>query len=215
MTLLAVGTNLPDALSGAALAGRIGAPLYITRTECVPTPVKSSVTTLGAAKRVAHGSAVSVSDDAAANLGCLVGAAPRIMGTARVGETLSSVAPVSDWTPGTMLSYRWSAGGAPIAGQTGQTLTLTDAQRGKMITLEVTGTLSGYVTSSFTSSVVGAVAAAVAVPTIPGNPGNSVNCTDFSTWAAANAWYLRYFPYYGDVARLDQVNDGIPCEELR
>jgi hypothetical protein len=48
----------------------------------------------------------------------------------------------------------------------------------------------------------------------PANPGDNVNCTDFATWAQANAYYQTYFPYYGDVARLDQDNDGIPCETL-
>jgi hypothetical protein len=49
---------------------------------------------------------------------------------------------------------------------------------------------------------------------VPANPGNAVNCGDFSTWAAANDWFATYFPYYGDVAQLDGDNDGIPCESL-
>ena len=28
------------------------------------------------------------------------------------------------------------------------------------------------------------------------------------------AWFDTYFPYYGDVARLDGDNDGEPCESL-
>nr|WP_325210951.1 excalibur calcium-binding domain-containing protein [Salinibacterium sp.] len=51
-------------------------------------------------------------------------------------------------------------------------------------------------------------------PTTPGNPGDVRNCTDFNTWAEANAWFQTYYPLYGDVARLDQNNDGIPCETL-
>ena len=50
--------------------------------------------------------------------------------------------------------------------------------------------------------------------THPANPGDAVNCTDFRTWAEAQAWYDRYFPLYGDVARLDSDGDGIACESL-
>ena len=49
---------------------------------------------------------------------------------------------------------------------------------------------------------------------VPDNPGNTKNCSDFSTYAAAKAWFDTYFPYYGDVARLDGDNDGEPCESL-
>ena len=50
--------------------------------------------------------------------------------------------------------------------------------------------------------------------TVPSNPGDNVNCDDFSTWRAAQNYFDRYYPYYGDVARLDQDNDGIACETL-
>ena len=58
-----------------------------------------------------------------------------------------------------------------------------------------------------------------AVPTTiasdaPANPGNSKNCGDFPNYAQAKAWYDTYFPYYGDLARLDGDNDGEPCESL-
>lgn len=58
--------------------------------------------------------------------------------------------------------------------------------------------------------------AATAPPTTirPGNPGDSKNCSDFSTWAAAQAWFNLYYPYYGDVANLDSDGDLIACETL-
>ncbi len=49
----------------------------------------------------------------------------------------------------------------------------------------------------------------------PSNPGDSKNCSDFATQAQAQAWFDTYFPYYGDVAKLDGDNDGIACESLR
>ena len=48
---------------------------------------------------------------------------------------------------------------------------------------------------------------------IPPNPGNTKNCDDFDTYQEAKEWFDYYFPYYGDVARLDgNDNDGLPCE---
>ena len=48
----------------------------------------------------------------------------------------------------------------------------------------------------------------------PGNPGDSKNCSDFNTQAQAQAWFDTYYPYYGDVAHLDNDHDGIACETL-
>ena len=50
--------------------------------------------------------------------------------------------------------------------------------------------------------------------TAPSYPGDTVNCGDFTTWAAANDWFWTYYPSYGDVARLDQDNDLVACEGL-
>ena len=46
------------------------------------------------------------------------------------------------------------------------------------------------------------------------NPGNTKNCSDFSTYTEAKTWFDTYFPHYGDVARLDGDGDGEPCESL-
>ena len=49
---------------------------------------------------------------------------------------------------------------------------------------------------------------------IPANPGDIKNCPDFTTYDEAKRWFDTYYPYYGDVAKLDGNNDGIPCEKL-
>jgi hypothetical protein len=41
-----------------------------------------------------------------------------------------------------------------------------------------------------------------------------MNCGDFGTHAAAQAWFDTHYPYYGDVAGLDGDGDGIACESL-
>lgn len=43
---LALGTNFPDALSGGALAGVLGAPLYVTPSSCVPATIISQLSDL-------------------------------------------------------------------------------------------------------------------------------------------------------------------------
>lgn len=53
-------------------------------------------------------------------------------------------------------------------------------------------------------------------PPVPGdgNPGDTKNCSDFATQREAQAWFDRYFPRYGDVAKLDSDGDGRACETL-
>ena len=48
----------------------------------------------------------------------------------------------------------------------------------------------------------------------PPNPGDVVNCDDFPTWAAAQAYFDLYYPLYGDVAGLDSDGDLIACATL-
>ncbi|WP_291380487.1 cell wall-binding repeat-containing protein, partial [Demequina sp.] len=67
---LATGTNFPDALAGAALAGRLGAPLYITTPSCAPTPIWVSVNALAPSKTVVLGGTAVVSGAAARNDSC-------------------------------------------------------------------------------------------------------------------------------------------------
>ncbi|MDT0141470.1 cell wall-binding repeat-containing protein [Microbacterium sp. PRC9] len=69
-TFLASGNNFPDALAGAALAGYLAAPLFITAQECVPPVIHSAINGIGASMRVVMGGPNAVSDAAAANTVC-------------------------------------------------------------------------------------------------------------------------------------------------
>lgn len=135
---LANGLGFADALAGAALAGRLSAPLFITQAACVPAAVHDAIADLGAAKKVVLGSTAVVGAAAASNTKC--------------APPPSKPAPPAPPKP--------------------------------------------------------------TPPTKPANPGDTKNCSDFKTWAEANAWYKKYFPYYGDIAKLDGDHDGIPCETL-
>ena len=89
--------------------------------------------------------------------GKLAGATPTISGTARVGSTLTAKA--GTWSPSPVkLSYRWYRSGASISGATKSTYTLTSADRGKKITVKVTGSKSGYVSVAKTSAATKTVA---------------------------------------------------------
>lgn len=50
------------------------------------------------------------------------------------------------------------------------------------------------------------------LPGKPPNPGDTKNCADFGSQGEAQTWFLRYYPYYGDVARLDADHDMFACE---
>jgi len=167
---LATGTNFPDALAGAALAGRLGAPLYVTSAACVPDPVRNSIIWLAPSTKVVMGGTSVVSAAAASNTGCLAAAVPTISGSAKVTSTLT--ASPGAWTSGSTFRYQWYANGAAISGATGKTLALGTAQHGKRISVKVTGSKSGYTTASATSKVT----AVVSYPDRTKPVGGSWNC---------------------------------------
>jgi hypothetical protein len=84
-----------------------------------------------------------------AGLRTLKSTTPKISGTARVGKRLS--VKVGTWTSGTKRSYQWYASGKAIKGATKSTLVLSNSQKGRTITVKVTGSKSGYKTVSKTS----------------------------------------------------------------
>ena len=83
--------------------------------------------------------------------GTLTAHVPSIVGTAKVGATLS-VRPGA-WGPAPVTkSYRWKANGANIAGGTRATYKIAAAVKGKRITVTVTGAKPGYVSAARTSA---------------------------------------------------------------
>ena len=68
---LATGTDFPDALGGAAVAGLLGAPLFTTSPSCMPASVKKGVENLGADSRVVFGGTGAVSNAAANGTVCV------------------------------------------------------------------------------------------------------------------------------------------------
>ena len=75
--------------------------------------------------------------------GTLTGANPTIAGTAKVGQILT--AKPGTWGPSPVtLNYQWFRGTTAISGATAATYKLVTADKGKTITVKVTGTKTGY-----------------------------------------------------------------------
>jgi hypothetical protein len=80
-------------------------------------------------------------------LGAIRAHSVKIAGKTKVGRTLS--ARTSAWSPKPVrLAYTWYRNGKKIGGQTKRTYKLRSADKGKRITVRVTGTKPGYATSS-------------------------------------------------------------------
>lgn len=62
VVFLAVGTNYPDALSGGAVAGAFGAPIYVIPRECIPSYVLDDIESFGATQVIVLGGPGSVAD---------------------------------------------------------------------------------------------------------------------------------------------------------
>ena len=77
---------------------------------------------------------------------------PTISGTPDVGKTLK--ASVKAWSPTVTLKYQWLRDGKAISGATKSSYTLTKSDAGKKISVKVTGSKSGYETTSKTSKAV-------------------------------------------------------------
>lgn len=113
------------------------------------------------------GSGVSGSVSLTVTPGTLSSATPVITGAARVGEALS--ADPGSWAPAPVsLSYQWYADSVAIAGATERTFTVTAAETGKRISVQVTGSREGYLASSVTSIQTEPVAA-VSSPIVTGS----------------------------------------------
>jgi hypothetical protein len=114
-------------------------PSYTPRPADLAEPVHVAVT----GTRPGYPDVTTTSaDTAAVGLGVLTATKPTIGGKAQVGRTLT--ARPGAWTSGTTFTYAWFADGIAIKHATAQRLVLTKAQRGKRITVRVTGAHPGY-----------------------------------------------------------------------
>lgn len=109
---VASGENFPDALSGGALAGRLGAPVLLVTRNGIPAVIATELTRLKPVKIVVLGGTASVSDAVKA---ALQKKAPttRIAGADRYA--VSAAVSVSGFTPGVPVVYLASGENFPDA----------------------------------------------------------------------------------------------------
>jgi hypothetical protein len=118
-------------------------------------------------------------------LGVLSSNDPAISGTAKVGSVLT--ASLGAWGPAPVtLSYQWKRAGVNIPGATSTTYTLTGADAGKNITVDVHGNKEGYQTGTVTS----VATAPVAMGTLTTAPVTVTGATKVGSTLAATtgAW---------------------------
>jgi hypothetical protein len=102
--------------------------------------------------KVGYASVVRVSKSTSkVAAGVLSGVKPKVSGKAKVGRTLAVRPGV--WGPsGVVLTYQWLRNGKKITGATGASYLVVKADKGKKLTVKVTGTLTGYTTLTKTSA---------------------------------------------------------------
>jgi hypothetical protein len=91
---------------------------------------------------------------------------PKITGKTRVGEMLTAT--TTGWAPtDVQFSYQWYRSGKKITDATTGTYTLTKSDKGKKITVKVTGAHDGYWSVSKTSKKTSKIKAGILVATRP------------------------------------------------
>ncbi|MFE4838120.1 excalibur calcium-binding domain-containing protein [Arthrobacter sp. NPDC056691] len=184
--------------SGVAVAGATAA------TYSLPASAAGATYTVRvAASKAGYASVVKASAaSAVVATGSLVGATPRITGTAKVGYALTATAGV--WSPApVVLKYQWYRAGVAIAGATAASYRLPASAAGATYTVRVTGAKTGYsslVKASAATSVVAKGSLVAAVPRITGTAKVGYALTAIpGAWSPAPV-VLRYQWYRSGVA---------------
>jgi endonuclease/exonuclease/phosphatase family metal-dependent hydrolase len=114
------------------------------------TAAGSAGSSLGSSLESSLGSSLDPSAGTAApSTSLLVGTTPRIAGAAKRGTRLR--VSLGAWSPQPVFSYQWYVAGKPVRGATRATFKVTKRYQGKRITVQVTGSKSGYRTVTLTS----------------------------------------------------------------
>ncbi len=167
-----------DGSSDADIAGAMSSTYTLTFAEAEKTiSVRVSFTDdRGNAESLTSAATEAVSATSQQQANSPATGQPTISGTAQVGQTLtadtSGIAD-EDGLADVSYSYQWQADGADIAGATGDTYTLADAEEGQAITVTVSFTDDAGNAESLTSAATNAVAPkpntpATGLPTISG-----------------------------------------------
>jgi hypothetical protein len=114
-----------------------------------PSDAGARITVSVSASKAGYSTTATVTSSATAAvaLGTLVKHVPVVAGHRNVGQKLTAT--TTAWGPGVVsLTYQWLRSGIALTGATSSTHLLTATDRGKKITVKVTGRLAGYATAS-------------------------------------------------------------------
>lgn len=127
--------------NGKAIAKATGLTYKVTAAD---VDARLTVTATGRATGLADTSLTSAATGVVQGSKFTKTATPKISGTAKVGKTLK--AKPGSWKPksGVKFTYQWFANGTAISNATKSSLKLTAAQKGKKVTVKVTGKKVGY-----------------------------------------------------------------------
>ncbi|NHA68273.1 cell wall-binding repeat-containing protein [Phycicoccus flavus] len=121
---VATGTKFPDALAGAAPAGKLGGPVLLVRPTSLPSQIAAELTRLKPRRIVILGGTDTVSADVERSLRAYSGSVSRLAGTNRYdgaarlsAATYAPGAPVAYVATGT--NFPDALSGAPAAGRLG------------------------------------------------------------------------------------------------
>ncbi|MBO9555991.1 hypothetical protein [Cellulomonas sp.] len=132
--------------SGTAISGATASTYTLTTTD-----MGATLTVKVTGSKSGFTTASKTSAATSAILGKLTTATPTISGTRTVGSTLT--AKPGTWGPSPVtFTYQWYRSGTAISGATASTYKLVSADRGKTMTVKVTGKKTGYATASVTSA---------------------------------------------------------------
>ncbi|EAP97936.1 hypothetical protein JNB_13268 [Janibacter sp. HTCC2649] len=168
--------------SGVAITGATASTYALTATDQTKT-----MTVRVTGSKTGYTSVAKTSVATTAVLGALTAPTPTISGSRTVGATLTAVP--GTWGPAPVtLAYQWYRSGVAITGATASTFALTTLDRGKTMTVRVTGTKSGYTSVAKTSTATTAVLLALTsgTPTITGTVKAGYTLTaNPGTWGPA------------------------------
>lgn len=175
--------------NGVALTGATAASYTVQVND-----VSAAMTVAVTVDRADHATATVTSAPVKASLGALAIGKVTVTGSVRVGDTVT--AKPGTWTSGTALSYQWFVGGKSVAGATKSTLKLAPADAGKKLTLQVSGTKSGYAPASALSaaSTVANGVFSAATPKISGSVkvGKKLTVTP-GTWSPKPSFQYTWY----------------------
>ncbi|HEX8780854.1 MAG TPA: hypothetical protein VF728_06775, partial [Nocardioides sp.] len=138
--------------AGVAITGATASTYTLTGSD---TGKAMTVTVTGTKSGYATTAKTSAATVAVA-AGTLTAPTPTISGTRTVGSTLTAVP--GTWGPAPVtLAYQWFRSGVAITGATASSFALTTTDRGKTLTVRVTGTKTGYTSVARTSAATTAI----------------------------------------------------------